>query len=759
MNLSAKPYNQALQPAGVNNTMKEQPSGMIRNNALFRKKTNITLSLILTILIQLLLLPGNRLSAGPVDWLIDGKGYRAEIRQEKDRIVLTNGLVSRTISIIPGGATTGFRNLVTGAELIRAIKPEAVITVNGRILKVGGLSGQPVNNYLTEEWISSMKADTGSAFFISGYTTGEIRERFSWKKRSEWMPHDLPWPPKGKSIDFTWQPVKGKNIANGIEVIVHYEIYDGIPLISKWITVNNKSGNRITINRFTSETLAFTENESAVGDKKNWILPDVYVETDYAFGGSMSSESCFEKSVWWIPDPDYKTIVNYNRIQPTLLECRPVIGPEEVIPQGGSFSSFRTWILVLDSSDRERRGLAQRKIYRTIAPWVTENPIFMHLRFADTASIKNAVDQCAETGFEKIILSFGSGFDIEDTTIANLRILKAMTGYAHSRGITLGGYSLLASRKVGGGNDVVMPEGKSPVFGNSPCLGSVWGEDYFRKLYRFIEYTGFDNFEHDGSYPGDVCASTSHPGHTGLDDSQWKQFEIITDFYKWCRGRGVYLTVPDWYFLNGSSKTGMGYRESNWSLPRRQQEIIERQNIYDGTWEKTPSMGWMHVPLVEYQGGGAEATIEPLKDHLPHYGQRLADLFGAGVQAAWRGSRLYDAPETKELVKKWVSFYKKHRAVLDADIIHVRRPDGNDIDAILHVDPSNEEKGLLMVYNPLDHPVKKELTLNIYYTGLKKHVIISENDKPGRKYRISSNHEVTIPVSVDANSESWYIFK
>jgi hypothetical protein len=298
-----------------------------------------------------------------------------------------------------------------------------------------------------------------------------------------------------------------------------------------------------------------------------------------------------------------------------------------------------------------------------------------------------------------------------------------------------------------------------PVFGNSPCLGSKWGEEYFSKLYRFIENTGFDNFEHDGSYPGDVCSSTVHPGHDGLADSQWKQYRRITDFYKWCRGRGVYLTVPDWYFLNGSSKTGMGYRESNWSLPRRQQEIIERQNIFDGTWEKTPSMGWMHVPLVEYQGGGSEATIEPLKEHLQHYGQRLADLFGAGVQAAYRGSRLYDAPQTLELVRNWVSFYKKHRAILDGDIIHLKRADGRDIDAILHVNPSNEEKGLLMIYNPLDNAVKQNFTFSIYYTGLDRKVSVSENGGRFLKYVANRNFEITIPINIEPRSQSWYIIK
>lgn len=693
------------------------------------------------------------------DWLIDGSSFKASVTEKDGFVTISNGLISRIFTLTPDGATVSLTSLINGKELIRAVKPEAELTINSKPFRVGGLTGQPVNNFLKKEWIPALKQDSLSPFRLSDYKTGDTHARFEWKKRPEWMAEDRPWPPAGKQLDFTYLPKENFADLAGIKVIIHYEIYDGLPLISKWLTVENESGKEIIINSFTSEILAFTEEESSVGDLKNWILPNVYVETDYAFGGSMSSGSCYEKSVWWVPDRDYKTIVNYNRVQPTQLECRPKIGPAERVGPGKSFNSFRTWILVNDSSDRERNGLAQRKMYRTIAPWVTENPIFMHLRYSDDESVKNAVDQCVNTGFEEIILSFGSGFNIEDTSKTNLDRFKELAEYAHGKGIALGGYSLLASRKVGGDNDVVMPEGEQPVFGNSPCLGSRWGEEYFKKLYHFIEYTGFDNFEHDGSYPGDVCMATTHPGHEGLADSQWKQFRIITDFYKWCRAKGVYLTVPDWYFLNGSSKTGMGYRESNWSLPRREQEIIERQNIFDGTWEKTPSMGWMHVPLVEYQGGGPDATIEPLKEHLPHYGQRLADLFGAGVQAAYRGSRLYDAPETMELVKKWVAFYKKHRAILDADIIHVKRANGRSIDAIFHVNPSNSEKGLLMVYNPLDKAVKQNLIINVYYTGLDRIASVSENDGKPKRYLINRDYEITIPITVEPNSESWYIIK
>ena len=49
------------------------------------------------------------------------------------------------------------------------------------------------------------------------------------------------------------------------------------------------------------------------------------------------------------------------------------------------------------------------------------------------------------------------------------------------------------------------------------------------------------------------------------------------------------------------------------------------------------------------------------------------DDIGAGVAACYRGYRLYDTNETKALVTKWVSFYKKYRSILIRDIIHVRK--------------------------------------------------------------------------------------
>lgn len=898
------------------------------------------------------------------DWLITGNARQSAVyKTPEGYLALSNGLITRTFTLAPNGATIGLDNLVTNEALVRAVSPEAVLWINGREIKVGGLTGQPIGNYLLPEWIPGMKADPYSLQLVS-YATSPIKARFEWNRRTEWSSQQQPWPPKGVEVAFTYKAgeavirnfqnlhtddarreillkddfirlspdwnivtvnaaanafnnegkagemmapanavvfgerplpagtkvvicrlntgtdqsggygpgialqfegarsskfylsprskrfgifhegksqsfegfdpgrsyylkillATGKMICSisddgksyttlaelplssmpshirvgktdprggtavrgeagatgrskieqvlllgepgqtqndfdflqGLTVKVHYELYDGLPLLGKWVSVENNSGQQIIVNNIKSEHLAVTEAESAVEHKERWELPPIFAESDFAFG-SMSPNAAQNACVEWKTDPSYTTQVNYALQTPSLLVCMPKTGMGQELLPGASFESMRLWELVYDSYDRERRGLSERKLYRTIAPWVTENPIIMHVSSAADEPVKKAIDQCAEVGFEMVIMTFGSGFNIEDTSKHNLQRMKALKDYARSKGVALGGYSLLASRSINAANDVVMPEGMKPAFGNSPCLQSKWGQDYFKKLYHFYETTGQDLLEHDGSYPGDVCASADHPGHRGLEDSRWKQFREIQEFYRWCRSKGIYLNVPDWYFLNGSTKIAMGYRETNWSLPRALQEIIERQNIYDGTWEKAPSMGWMFVPLVQYHGGGAAATIEPLKEHLPHYEQRLANLFGAGVQACYRGPQLYDAPRTKLLVKKWVDFYKRHRSILDADIIHLRRPDGRDYDAILHADPHGREKGLLMVYNPLNEPVTRDIEVDLYYTGLKHQATMSENDGAAKKIKLNGTR-LNLRVTIPAKSQKWFVF-
>lgn len=695
------------------------------------------------------------------DWLVKPPTRRAQVLrgEHPNEITLNNGLISRTWRLGPNAATVAFQNLMTDETVIRGVKPEAIIEIDKVKYNVGGLVGQPNYAYLREEWLETMSNDP-KAFQFAGFEIGVPQKRLEWKRKR--YSSEMPWPPPGVALTLHFKPPQtytGTNVARSatnLTVSVHYEMYDGAPLLSKWITISNTGPSDVTLNTFVSEILAAVEYESVVDRRERWEYPNIHVQSDYTFRG-MDPQTA-NQTTHWVIDGDYHTQVSASSTTPNLLESRPSLGPNAVIKPGEQFESFRTFELIHDSSDRERKSLGVRQMYRRMAPWVTENPIMMHVRSAEPEAVRLAIDQCAEVGFEMVIITFWSGFNMENEDPAYIAQYKELADYAHSKGIELGAYSLLASRSVGPKDDVVAPPG-SVAFGNSPCCESEWGRDYFRKLYAFYEKTGMDLLEHDGSYPGDFCASTNHPGHRGMEDSQWLQWKKITDYYKWCRARGIYLNVPDLYYLAGSSKCAMGYRESNWSLPRAQQLIHARQNIYDGTWEKTPSMGWMLVPLVEYGGGGPAATIEPLSEHLDHYGQTLANNFGAGVQSCYRGPRLYDTEETKQVVKKWTGFYRKHRAILDSDIIHVRRPDARDIDFLLHVNSQLEERALIMVFNPLDHTAEKTLQVPLYYSGASGSVKVSHEDGRAEKARLDEKQILALKVKMPPQSATWYIVK
>ena len=696
------------------------------------------------------------------DWLINSIGKTAQVYRDltnKD-IILSNGLIKRSFRLQPNLACTDFSNLSNGQQLLRAVSPEAKLTINGKSYNVGGLYGQKQKAYLLNQWLDGLTTNS-SDFQFKAYKVTAVTPYINWKPATNTFASNKQQP-TGKMLTFSFE--SSLPALKGIRVNVNYELYDGIPLICKWLSVENKGRQIIKLDKVINEIIAAHEEESTVdGNPEDIKIPHgIYIESNYAFNNSMNARLS-DQTTHWNTDSTYTSQVNYNLKTPCLLEVYPPVGPGVTIAPGGIFKSIRTNELLLDSYDRDRNGLAQRMMYRKIAPWSTENPIFMHLITIDPKVVKTAVDQCAETGYEAIILSFGSGLRMEDQSAENIAKTKELVDYAHSKGILMGGYSLFSSRRINDDEDVIDPKtGKADVhaqFLHAPCLGSNWGLAYLNKIKEFIQKTGLDIFENDGPYPGDVCASTKHPGHKGLEDSQWAQIELQKGLYRWCNENGVYVNAPDWYFLDGTHKISLGYREVNFSLPREQQVLLNRQNIYDGTWEKTPAMSWGFVPLAQYQGGGEAATLEPLSAHLPAYEQLMMQYYGAGIQACYRGPRLYDTPETKKLVTDVIGWYKKYRVILNSDIIHLRRADGREWDGILHVNPNEKEKGLAMLYNPSAEKITRKIILPLYYTGLKGNANIREKEGQSVAYTLDTNNQATYEVTIPANGYTWLVIE
>ncbi len=53
--------------------------------------------------------------------------------------------------------------------------------------------------------------------------------------------------------------------------------------------------------------------------------------------------------------------------------------------------------------------------------------------------------------------------------------------------------------------------------------------------------------------------------------------------------------------------------------------------MFDDTYIRIPTMGWMFVPLVVYHGGGDDAMFEPLAAHQTEYEWALAQYLGLTV--------------------------------------------------------------------------------------------------------------------------------
>ena len=691
------------------------------------------------------------------DWLLNSDRSKANIYKTKDgkNIVITNDFVSRVFRIMPNLATIDILNRMTGENMLRAVSSEGIIQIDGKKWNLGGLAGQPERGYLKPEWVDEMTTMPNS-FLVEDFEISSIEEHIEWA-RSRWALNKEV--STGKVLSFI---LRGYDELADVVIKIHFAIYDKIPVIRKYIEVINNTPIAINIDHFSLEKLAFMEPESpGGGDPGKFRLPNIHVESDFNCGGEFFERET-DITERWITDPEYTSQRNYPMATPCILDVSPALGPDYTLQSGEIFQSFRVYEMLFDSDDRERKGLFKRRFHYTVAPWATENPIFMHLTSSVPEVVKTAIDQCAETGYEMVILSFGSRLNAEDISDENIEKFKNLVDYGESKGIQLGCYSLLSSRWISDEVDVINPktgQRGGARFGSAPCLCSDWGYDYFDKIKTFFEKTGMKCFEHDGSYPGDVCASTTHTHHKGLNDSQWNQFHKITELYKWMCANGIYMNVPDFYFLNGVTKTGIGYRETNWSLPRDRQLIHARQVNYDGTWDRMASACWSFVPLVEYHGGGKEATLEPLNDHLYEYRMHMIQNYGAGVQACYRGPRLYDTPETKAMVIEVIAWYKKYRNILNSDIIHLRKPDGRDWDGMMHVNTKLKEKGFALFYNPTDKEITRTIDLPLYYTGLTETASIREQEGKIVKYKLDRNYNVKLQVTIPAKGHTWFVIE
>lgn len=715
------------------------------------------------------------------DWLVSATKTPASVQvlpakdNQTAQIMLTNGLVSRTFLVSDGNlGCISLRRADKDIEFVRAVKPEARVCLNGQWVDIGGLTGALDHGFITPDWYHRLHS-SGQSFHLTGMKIGPCVKPYEWQPKCN-APKDIPWPALGNRVTFEFAPPEGNAALKGLRIDLHYEIYDGIPVMMKTFTLHNQSDKEVVVTKFEGEHLAVLPTNAKM----------MHVESDYSFAlvnfretssglGIHASGARAQFKEYYLGggttrfkrDPNWGSMATLNPaedifsedIQNALLISTPPTGPNWTVKPDEIFDAFRTFTILNDTTEDERRSLAQRRFYKTLAPQSNEHLLEVHYPYPlEIKHLGPLLDRMHEVGFEQLQApEHPHKFNYADTSPGNIAAMKVICDYAKKYNIRVGAYQLMMGSQGWGTREdnynCIDPATKSPsggAFGTSACGASAWADMYYNNMWKVIEETGMGAFKPDGPFHGDSCAATDHPHHKGLEDSQWAQWMWMCKVLREGQRRNLYLTIPDHYVLNGQTCTGMGYREATDNIDIGLQTLLYRQYIFDGTWYKTAGMGWVNLNSEMLHGG-------PEKD-LDRYERMFFTLLSSGAQVWLRGYVLHDGPQSKAMLIKWITWYKKYRDLVQGDIIHLRRPDGRGLDYTLHVDPKNK-RGMLLVFNPLKQPVTKTLSVPLYYTGLSGQARIREQEGEAKTHALDGQSQVNIEVAIPADGFSWYIIE
>ena len=468
------------------------------------------------------------------DWLVTRVDVPTTLQTTpRDTLVLTNGLISREFLKSPGFSTIDFYSHEKESSLLRALAPEATIALDGVPYDVGGVLTNITRAYLNRTALAADISPSPGSFQFHSYRTMPPEAPFPYTPRRS-APRDITWPPKGLRLDVLFVAPQSAPVSHHVSVTVHYEMYDGIPLMSKWVSIGSNSVDSfLNVSLYSAETLHVNQQWSKQG--YDWL----YVETNEPHG----------TLVTWGTDPASSEMPgSFEPVVTCTYDGTPAV------PLETTFESFRVHELVVGTDDRERVALAKHRLSRLLAPHTQENPIFFHMTDSTSAAVRAVIDQMAEVGFEMMIYSFGSGFNLESTNETYIAQMASDIAYAKAKGIEVGGYDLIAlTRHVEA--DWMAIDSSNKSIGNA-CFASGWYDHLLQQTLSFMDKTGLMMVETDGPYGGYPCASTTHAHHANYKDSTYWQNKLQGDFFRKLRTRNVYINQPDYYFYQGGSKTG-----------------------------------------------------------------------------------------------------------------------------------------------------------------------------------------------------------
>eukprot|EP01052_Picozoa_sp_SAG31_P031335 SAG31_NODE_3309_length_4436_cov_37.693106_4_plen_488_part_00 len=227
------------------------------------------------------------LGSVPSDWLLaqaPSSAFPATLHSSAGgRLTIGNSLIQREFTTAPDFACVSFRSLMASppAEILRSVQPEALLQLDGITYHIGGLVLPKTGSsncsaeacpeaarrgVFTDKATLGTMARNESAFNYVSHSSGHPTPRYAWTPGTRYAPEDVAWPARGISLAITFEaPSSAAAKHQQLEVIIHYELLSGAPVITKSLSVRPKSGilpsavADVVVTGITVEYLAVTQ--------------------------------------------------------------------------------------------------------------------------------------------------------------------------------------------------------------------------------------------------------------------------------------------------------------------------------------------------------------------------------------------------------------------------------------------------------------------------------------------------------------------
>lgn len=531
--------------------------------------------------------------------------------------------------------------------------------------------------------------------------------------------------------------------ASGATVDVHYEIYDGLPILKKWVSVLNAAGNEpLGVDSMIMEQLRapnFAPEQMYIirVQAGNDFPSDQQVAPIAANGGGRAQPL-------WTLDPLYDLCCDASLHVPwtyyTLLSVGygydvafgGRTGPGAIVLGGGTFTSIAVRTVLYDSRDPHRQSLTWLKVQSRVAPQLSENPMYyMFFDVSSTAAFRLALDQASVVGYEMAIVGFGAdgfcGLCAEQTQNATwVAWFKEQVDYGKSVGVGVSAYTLMQANGWGEGvPEVEQILQRDGTRGGIACFATDWHAAYRQDVLTFAAAVGMEGVETDGQYENAPCMDdTGDHHHNGLLGSWDAQVNATALFNIGLKEEGLFQSGADAYEWSGANHWNHADTDAGFGLPSWERLTNVREYIYDSTFSRLATSGSMFVPNA---GDCNDTSSAPTPGRRVCIDWGMASTMGMGVNANWMGvDSLWDpadpdAAYIQARYTNWTALFNAYRPILTSwGMHHLSRPTGRSYDALAHV-AADSGDGVLAwtaVYNPTRHAVVDSVSLPLYYAGV-----------------------------------------